>query len=294
MGVAAAEQSPYSMGRPGYNLIRHRPVFTVDRVSFDALRQLSKSLGFEEEKKGRHSLGGPRELDVDTDAVFHFMDARFVVGNGFSLSTVANKDDVEANLKWIRDARRMADWVVMSFHSHAASSSADEPAEYAKLFARACIDAGADLFIGHGPHRDRGIEIYKGKAIFHSLGDFILQNDTVQWAPYDAMARLGLGHENTPADWYDARAGNESRGRGNPRNWESAVSLVTFEAGKLKEIRLYPVDLGMNLPRPQRGRPLLAEPGDEVSNRVLQKFQQMSQPFGTDISIENGVGIIRL
>ena len=50
MGVMAGEQSPYSKGRPGYNLIRHRVVFTVDREAFDELRRISKELGFEAEK----------------------------------------------------------------------------------------------------------------------------------------------------------------------------------------------------------------------------------------------------
>ncbi len=60
----------------------------------------------------------------------------------------------------------------------------------------------------------------------------------------------------------------------------------------MKEVRLYPIDLGMGLPRSQAGRPVLARPGDEVNQRVLERFQQMSQPYGTEISIENGVGVI--
>jgi len=67
-----------------------------------------------------------------------------------------------------------------------------------------------------------------------------------------------------------------------------------LQGGQLKEIRLYPVDLGMSLSRGRRGRPLLAEHGGEVSNRVLEKFQQMSDLFGTKIEIEDGVGVIRL
>ncbi len=295
MGVMAGEQSPYSKGRPGYNLIRHRVVLTVDQKAFEALRRLSKELGFEAEKASQQSGWATADQNMDTDATFYFMDTKFVLGSSFSMSTVANREDVEANLKWIRDARRMADWVMMSFHNHGASPSADEPSEHARVFARACIDAGADIFIGHGPHRDRGIEIYKGKPIFYSLGDFILQNDTVQWAPYDVMARFGLGYENTPADFYDARSGNDTRGQSvNPRNWETAVAMLTYKGKQLKEIRLHPVDLGMGLPRGQRGRPLLAEPGGEVSNRVLAKFGQMSEPFGTRIEIEDGAGVIRL
>ncbi len=295
MGVMAGEQSPYSKGRPGYNLIRHRVVLTVDRAAFDALRRISNELRFEAEKATVPTeRSRAEEGDIDSDTTFHFMGNRFVLGDRFSMTTVANRNDIEANLKWIRDARRMADWVLVSFHNHGATSSPEEPSEHAKLFARNCIEAGADVFIGHGPHRDRGIEIYQGKPIFYSLGNFILQNDTVQWAPYDQMARFGLGWNNTPADLYDARSGNETRGQTiNPRNWESAIAMVSYKGKRLNEIRLYPIDLGKGLPRSQRGRPLLAEPNGEVSNRVLEKFRLMSEPFGTRIEAKDGTGIIR-
>jgi poly-gamma-glutamate capsule biosynthesis protein CapA/YwtB (metallophosphatase superfamily) len=40
-------------------------------------------------------------------------------------------------------------------------------------FARNMIDAGADLVLGHGPHVPRAMEIYKGKIIAYSLGNFL-------------------------------------------------------------------------------------------------------------------------
>ena len=39
-------------------------------------------------------------------------------------------------------------------------------------FSHRCIDAGADLVFGHGPHVVRGMELYKGKLIAYSLGNF--------------------------------------------------------------------------------------------------------------------------
>jgi len=36
------------------------------------------------------------------------------------------------------------------------------------------IDAGVDMFVGHGPHAIRGIELYRGKPIVHSMGIFLL------------------------------------------------------------------------------------------------------------------------
>jgi poly-gamma-glutamate capsule biosynthesis protein CapA/YwtB (metallophosphatase superfamily) len=39
-------------------------------------------------------------------------------------------------------------------------------------FARAVIDAGADLVVGHGPHVLRGLEFHQGRLIAYSLGNF--------------------------------------------------------------------------------------------------------------------------
>lgn len=39
-------------------------------------------------------------------------------------------------------------------------------------FARLAIDAGADIVFGHGPHVPRAIDLYKGKFIAYSLGNF--------------------------------------------------------------------------------------------------------------------------
>jgi hypothetical protein len=40
-------------------------------------------------------------------------------------------------------------------------------------FARTMIDTGADLVLGHGPHVPRAMEVYKGKLIAYSLGNFL-------------------------------------------------------------------------------------------------------------------------
>ena len=40
-------------------------------------------------------------------------------------------------------------------------------------FSRAMIDNGADLILGHSPHVPRALELYKGKLIAYSLGNFM-------------------------------------------------------------------------------------------------------------------------
>jgi poly-gamma-glutamate capsule biosynthesis protein CapA/YwtB (metallophosphatase superfamily) len=40
------------------------------------------------------------------------------------------------------------------------------------VFARLVIDAGADIVFGHGPHVTRAIDLYEGKFIAYSMGNF--------------------------------------------------------------------------------------------------------------------------
>jgi hypothetical protein len=64
------------------------------------------------------------------------------------------------------------------------------------------------------------------------------------------------------------------------------------EGGKLKEIRIYPVDLGYGKPRWQQGRPMLAT--GAVSKEILDRYQRLSKPFGTRVNIKGKMGIVRL
>jgi len=66
------------------------------------------------------------------------------------------------------------DFTVVSFHW--GIEYEDYPQEYQREFARRAIDAGADIVIGHHPHVIQGIEIYRGKLIAYSLGDFVFDH----------------------------------------------------------------------------------------------------------------------
>jgi len=68
-------------------------------------------------------------------------------------------------------AKANYDYVVVSFHWGA--EKATEPKPYQLAAAHLAIDAGADLVIGHHPHVLQGIELYKGRTILYSLGNFV-------------------------------------------------------------------------------------------------------------------------
>ena len=168
----------------------------------------------------------------------------------------------------------------------------EEPAEFIITFARAAIDAGADIFVGHGPHIPFGVEIYNGWPILYSLGNFIFENETVEHFPAGAYQRFDLGPEATPADFLDARSAGGKKGHAAHSGfWENIVATSRFEGRKLAEITLYPIDQGFGRPRPHRGRPVLAS--GEVAARVLARIKRISAAYGTEIEFIDGAGVIR-
>ncbi len=78
----------------------------------------------------------------------------------------------------VKEAKRKADFVIVSMH--AGIEYAKKPNNSQINFARAAIDAGADLVIGHHPHVVQTMEKYKGKYIFYSLGNFVFDQPQKQ------------------------------------------------------------------------------------------------------------------
>lgn len=69
------------------------------------------------------------------------------------------------------EAKKKADFLIVSAH-WGPNWGYDPPADHPP-FAHALIDSGADVIFGHSAHVFRGIEIYQGKAILYSTGDFV-------------------------------------------------------------------------------------------------------------------------
>ena len=289
----ALDQRPDINGRPGLNPLRFSTTHIVDRPAFDELRRVNKNLGLEAQRNALRNFRHQGAIPEDNDSRFVFMDKVFALGEEFKVNTQLNRRDLNDNLKWVRDARRMADWVMVSVHCHESGAHRDEPPQFLVDFAHACIDEGADVFIGHGPHVTRGIEIYKDRPIMYSLGNFIFQNDTVRWQPSYNYESVKLDSDATPADFYDARSDQDKRGfPADALYWESVVARCEFKRESLHAVTLHPIDMGHGKKRSQRGRPLLAN--SEVSQRALERIKRLSKPLGTDIRLERGVGRVRL
>jgi poly-gamma-glutamate synthesis protein (capsule biosynthesis protein) len=287
-------------GRPGINALRHHKVHYVKQEVFEALHQANRELGYEEHEDAAARFGFSGQPEArDKNTTVRFMDSEFRLAEAFKVKTSVNQEDLAGIANWIRGATRQADWLVYGLHCHESGAigeyhggSRTSPPDFLIEFAHWTIDQGCDLFAGHGPHYLRGIEIYEGKPIFYSLGNFIFQNESVAWVPYEGYRRFGLGSDQTPGDFFEARTDADKRGfPADPVFWRSVVGVCHYEAKALKEVRLYPIDLGFGRPIPQRGRPVLAQ-GD-VAQAILAWLQTASAPFGTEITIEGDVGVIR-
>jgi poly-gamma-glutamate capsule biosynthesis protein CapA/YwtB (metallophosphatase superfamily) len=275
-------------GRPGLNPLRYETWYVVREETLEAVKRVAEEMGLEEV--------------VQPEDAYYFLRHKFVVGDEVGVHTKPHEGDMEGNLEAVRDSARQADWVLFSLHAHEGREGDPErPSEFIEEFARACIDAGAHAFIGHGHHAMRGIEIRDGKPIFYSLGNFIFQNETVMKMPADFYERYKLDpYRGTPADAYDARQKAPPR-PGYPlrkwftedeKYWLSFIPYMTFEGDKLTELKLHPIELGQTKPRSQRGRPILAEP--DLAERILETMQKLSKPYGTEITVEDRVGVVEL
>ena len=164
------------------------------------------------------------------------------------------------------------------------------PAEFHETFCRACIDAGASAVIGHGPHELRGIEIYHGGVIFYSIGNFLFETETTELQPSDAYADMHLPVTMQTGEYMDVRSAGGTRGFPvMPEIWEAVIPSWTIEDGRLTEVRLHPISLGMKDPRSVRGLPRLSH-----HESTLLRLADLSSPYGTQIDIAGGVGTVRL
>jgi len=263
--------------RPGLNPLRNKVRYVVSRERLEDLRALMSEL----------SMDPPAEGDK-----LRFRGNDFEVGSPSAVITEADPGDVAAIGAVVRNASRLADYTIVTIHTHQGPSRMVPP-DFLVDFARAMVDEGADVFVGHGPHALRAIELYKGKPIMYSLGDFMFQNETLQRLPYENYARYELGDDKGLADFNAARYQNDTTGfPAIPEIWEAVIAVPAFEGGDLVELRLHPIDLKHRAPPTVRGRPVFAD--DTLSRKIIDDVKRLSEPYGTEIDFVNGVGVVRL
>lgn len=272
----AGEQRRDMIGRPGIHAIAHKRVTRISREHMQAIQAIHQSIPH------------PEDEGAQPDGSYLFRGEHYDVGDP-GIYTQADEADLICLRQRIHEANRQADLVVVSMHSH--ESSADDPeipADFQKALAHFCIDHGAHAYLGHGPHVLRGIERYKGRPIFHSMGNFFYQCESLARAPEEFYHKFSeFGPCATTADVYDFRVNNgSSLGDCNPLYFQSALSQFDMVDGQLASLSVIPIDMHFAGPRSIKGTPAIAQ-GDKAQE-ILARLQALSAPFGTSFELCDG------
>jgi poly-gamma-glutamate capsule biosynthesis protein CapA/YwtB (metallophosphatase superfamily) len=262
----ATAPAPGLQGRPGVSPLRYYASISVDAPTFQTLRDAVAPLN-------AGPPPGERSLT--------FFGTVITRGDATRIEFDVNEQDEQEIIEHVRAARAAAEVVIVSIHSHEPSNGAAEPPEFLQGFARKAVDAGAHLVVGHGPHRIRGVEVYRGSAILYSLGNFLYEAppDFGAADAFDAgldLYGVTLGALSPRPRGSSAFPPDDSWGRG-------AVAVAEFEEGRLMSLRLHPIVLDWNTTaRPGWAR----EASGETGRSILEELAAASAGRKTELRID--------
>lgn len=285
----AGEQTKNLLGRPGINGLRYEEKYFIRKEQMDMLKQIAKETYINGAKDISRAEGFSPALK---EGEFWFGGISFYEAEEPSRVTKINQRDLKRVTDMVEEASYYADHVIVSFHSHDLELGKKEaPDMYLKEFARACIDAGAHAVIGHGPHLLRPVEIYQGRPIFYSLGNFILMNHLSMRVPHQQYEKYACSPMDNMKTVMYAVSANETRGlRGEHRMMESVIPYWEMEDGKLTKLTLMPVEMGYGKESYDCGWPMFRPDLD-----IVQHLAEMSEEYGTKIIVrEDGIGEVVL
>jgi poly-gamma-glutamate capsule biosynthesis protein CapA/YwtB (metallophosphatase superfamily) len=308
--TAAADANAYDVGRPGVNPLRMHTEYFLDQARFDAQEEILKALqipsatGMPYEKSAMHPYKDRNmHFSIRPKGSLLLESALIQRGDKPEVRQTIMKEDSEAICRWIREARHQSNLVVVSICCHEGANAGWDTGETPQFLidtAHKFIDAGADVIAGHGPHRLRPIEIYKGRPIFYSLGSFSFIYETYDRYEREIYNHFGLGPNAVPTDMTDLREGNlignsnlvlDGAGRRTQdRIYESVVVECEFSGNDLNAVKLHPIVMGAQRPRLEKGYPALASVS--VGTLILEELAASGKMFGTTIKIEESSGSV--
>lgn len=281
--MKAGYQTKTLKGRPGVNYLRFDTYYPITQE----MEQQLKVIAEHSTVNGRLNLMIEGGFTLpDKEGVLTFGSLKFC-SDGSHKQTECNASDKERITSAIKDAKNTCDYVFILVHCHdIGKTSHEEVPEYMEEICRACIDAGASAVIGGGTHQFRPIEIYNGKPIFYSLGDFIYQGMRVPLLPADFMLKYGLDINATAMEALLKRSKNGKIGlQAHKCNFQSAIPYMEFDGDKLTKLTLMPTVAGFDRKDKLNGLPYRAK-GDEAKE-IFEILNRLSIPYGSQLKMEN-------
>jgi poly-gamma-glutamate synthesis protein (capsule biosynthesis protein) len=182
--------------------------------------------------------------------------------------TLPNAQDVKVMEDDVRNLKKQVDVVVLSMHWGIHFQPSVIP-QYELQVGHAAIDAGADLIIGTHAHILKGIEVYKGKVIFHSLCNFGMDAFLSRQVKTPHAQRLFALYKYQPDPEYTTY----------PFPFDSRKSIVAraiFEGGKIKKVSYLPVWIS------KKSEPELLSRSDSRSKEVYEYMEWVCKDQGLE------------
>ena len=286
----AGRQSRRVPGRPGPNQVRVKETLIVTQEQMQQLEIIAEATQVNGALTISRAEGysmPAAEGTLDFGKHIHFR-----VGDTPRKESLCHSADLERLKDSIRQARFQSDAVLIALHAHQLEgTSKEQPAQFMQEFAHFAIDHGADAVIGHGPHLLRPMEIYQGKPIFYSLGDFVLHNENMPYTPEDYYEKYGFSSDAPMHDLLEKRTKGFTNGlMSTPKMMETVIPRwETDKQGKMTKLELLAVELGMELGKGRAGNPRPAKDG-----AILQRFAKMCAPYGVKMEIQGNIARVLL
>ncbi len=291
--LAVSAQAP--RGRPGVNGLTLTETLLLDAPGFAQMAELAC----------RFSLATPCPASPLPSSIELFGARMRIAGLGeaaYSHVYQMASEDLARIVAGVRSAKPGARYLIASIHAHEPRADEDPPgsweapAGFLKTLAHELIDSGADAFVTSGIHHVGGIEIYRGKPIFYGLGNFFwsdiqlpLSADLYEANSNRTYLERSFEHPDRATDGdlslvMNANSGFATAGaKSLNRTFQSVLTRTVYDDATqaVKEIRLYPIDLGYGEKLTRSGIPRRA--GDIVANMVLDRIISLSGNAGVRI-----------
>ena len=221
-----------------------------------------------------------------------------------------HNDRVAADIKALRS---QVDWIVVNYHW--GEELAKYPGDWQIDLARFTVDQGADLVVGHHPHVLQGAEVYKGRPIVYSLGNFIFGGKAV--SDYDTAAlKVSLKEQQMKVEFLPVQVRNFQAKVVNGQSGQQILSQITNVSDifqmpmtsamtmDLKTNQAHAIDAGKDAPaianptetqapikgesskgepsKPNLAKPDTAKPASSTSSPESAKIHDPENPWSQD------------
>jgi hypothetical protein len=220
-------------------------------------------------------------------AYTHYLQTDYQPGTAPKILTFPYQEDLDAMLADIRAAREQCDLLSVSFHwgLHGVKGAL---AMYQPEVAHKALDAGADFIIGTHPHRLKAIEVYQGKPIFYSLGNFCF--DQPRWVLDEGRRRSpehkahmdnqGWKYDPDYEEWYAVP----------PENRKSMLVQIDIAGKAVERVAFRPVMIN------NRAQPELLLASDPRFDEVVTYVKDVTegQKIDTSYTVKGDEVIVEL